>query len=57
VHKHPNTTTAAATTVSQPFIGDYVGEPLPGETFTYSHLLWSSTILRHCFLHLLRSTA
>jgi len=28
-----------------PFIRDYLGEPVPEETFTYLYLLWSSIIL------------
>jgi len=28
-----------------PFVWDYPGEPVPQETFTHSHLSWSSTIL------------
>jgi len=32
-------------TVSQPFVWDYPGEPVPEETFTNSHLSWSSTTL------------
>jgi len=49
-------------THTQPFYGclDFVqdnpGEPVPEETFTHSHSLWSSIILI-CFLHLLRSMA
>jgi len=33
------------TTVLRPFVLDYLGEPVPEETFTHSHLSWSSTIL------------
>jgi len=32
---------------SWPFVHDYLGEPVPEETFTQSHLSWSSTILYH----------
>jgi len=28
-----------------PFVWDYPGEPVPEETFTHSHLSWSSIIL------------
>jgi len=48
-HKHckseDRTTTTITTTVLRPFVRDYLGEPLPEETFTHSHLSWSSTIL------------
>ena len=33
------------TTVLRPFIWDYPYQPVPDETFTHSHLSWSSTIL------------
>jgi len=33
------------TTVSQPFVWDYSGRPVPEETFTHSHPSWSSDIL------------
>jgi len=42
---------------TQPFYGsldlvrDNQGEPVPEETFTHSHLSWSS-IIHICFLHL-----
>jgi len=49
-----NTTTTITTTVLQPFDQDYPGEPVQEETFTYSHLFWSSIILI-CFIHLLWS--
>jgi len=39
---------------SMDFIRDNPGEPVPKETFTHSHPLWSSNI-SICFLHLLRS--
>jgi len=44
------------TTILQPFVRDYLGEPVPEETFIHSHILWyqSSFI---SFLHLLRSIA
>jgi len=32
-------------TVSRPFVRNYTGELAPEETFTHSHLWWSSTIL------------
>jgi len=38
------------------FVRDNPVEPVPEETFTHSHSLWSSIILI-CFLHLLRSMA
>jgi len=38
------------------FVWDKLGEPVPEDTFTNSHLSWSS-IIPICFLHLLRSTA
>jgi len=38
------------------FVRDNPGEPVPEETFTHSHSLWSS-IIPICFLHLLRSMA
>jgi len=41
---------------SMDFVRDNPGEPVPEETFTHSHSLWSS-IMPICFLHLLRSTA
>ena len=31
--------------VSMDFVRDNLGEPVPEETFTYSHLLWSSIVL------------
>ena len=37
--------TTTATTVLPPFDWDDTGEPVPEETFTNSHLSWSSTIL------------
>jgi len=40
-----STTTATTATVLQPFIQDYLDELVPEETFTHSHLSWSSTIL------------
>ena len=49
-------------THTQPFYGsvEYVrdnpGEPVPEQTFTHSHSLWSS-IIPICFLHLLRTIA
>jgi len=33
------------TTVLRPFVWDYLGKPVPEETFTHSYLSWSSTIL------------
>jgi len=33
------------TTVLRPYVWDYPGEQVPEETFTHSHLSWSSTIL------------
>jgi len=48
------TTTTTTTAVLRPFVRDYPGEPVPEETFTHSHLFWSSVI---CFLNLLRSIA
>ena len=33
------------TIVLWPFVQDYLGEPVPEETFPHSHLSWSSTIL------------
>jgi len=59
LHAHTHTHTHTHT---QPFYGsvDFVrdnpGEPVPEETFTYSHSSWSS-IVPICFLHLLRSMA
>jgi len=38
------------------FVWDNPGELVPEETFTHSHLSWSS-IIPICFLHLLRSMA
>jgi len=38
------------------FVRDNPGEPVPEETFTHSHLSWSS-IISICFLHLQRSMA
>jgi len=35
----------STTTVLWPFIWDCWGEPVPEETFTHSHLSWSSIIL------------
>jgi len=39
------TTTTTTTTVLWPFVRDYPGKPVTEETFTDSHLSWSSTIL------------
>ena len=39
------TTTTATTTVLWPFVWDYPGELVSEETFTHSHLSWSSIIL------------
>jgi len=36
---------STTTTILWPFVWDYPGEPVPEETFTHSHLCWSSTIL------------
>jgi len=33
------------TTILWPFVRDYQGVPVPEETFTHSHLSWSSIIL------------
>jgi len=33
------------TIVSRPFLRDYPGELVPGETFTHSNISWSSTVL------------
>jgi len=55
-----NTDTTTTTTTLQQFYGsvDFVrdnpDEPVPEETFTHSHSLWSS-IIPICFLHLLWS--
>jgi len=38
-------TTTATTTILWPFGWDYPVEPVPKETFTHSHLSWSSIIL------------
>ena len=38
------------------FVWNNPGEPVPGETFTHSHLSWSSVTLM-CFIHLIRSMA
>jgi len=40
---HCPTITTATTTVLRPFIRDYPGEPVTEETFTHSHLSWSTT--------------
>jgi len=37
--------TTTTTTVLQPSVWDYPGEPVPEETFTHLHLSWSSIIL------------
>jgi len=52
------TTIATHTTFygSLDFVQDNPGEPVPEETFTYSHLLWSS-IIPYCIIHLLWSVA
>jgi len=42
----PNTT-RTTTTILWPSVQEYLGEPVPEETFTHSHLPWSSTILYH----------
>jgi len=39
-----DTTTTTTTTILWPFVWIYLVEPVPEETFTHSHLLWSSTI-------------
>ena len=39
------TNTTPTTTILWPFPWDYLGEPAPEETFTHSHLSWSSIIL------------
>ena len=36
---------ADTTTILRPFVWDYLGQLVPEETFTHSHLFWSSTIL------------
>jgi len=36
---------ATTTTVLWPFVQDYLGELVPEETFTHSHLSWLSIIL------------
>jgi len=33
------------TTVLQPFVWNYLGKSVPEETFTHSHLSWSSIII------------
>ena len=38
-------TTTTTTTILWPFVQVYLGEPVPEETLTHSHLSWSSTIL------------
>jgi len=43
-HSCTHTHTHTHTTVSWPSVRDYPGEPVPEETFTHSHLSWSSTI-------------
>jgi len=40
---------------SMDFVRDNPGERVPEETFTHSHLSWSSPLI--CFIHLIRSTA
>jgi len=37
--------TTKTTTILWLFVQDYPGQPVPEETFTHSHLSWSSTIL------------
>jgi len=39
------TTTTTTTIILCPFVQDYPGEPVLEETFTHSHVFWSSTIL------------
>jgi len=46
--------TTTTTTVLWPSVRDYPGELVPKETFTHSHLSWSSTSFIS-FLHLLWS--
>jgi len=52
IHTHTHTHTPFYG--SMDFVGDNLGEPVPEETFTHSHLSWSS-IVPICFIHLLRS--
>ena len=40
-----NYITHTDTTVYRPFVRDYLGRPVPEETFTHSHPSWSSDIL------------
>jgi len=45
-HTHEQNVYSSTTTiVSQPSVWDYLGEPVLEETFTHSHLSWSSIIL------------
>jgi len=59
---HACTSMPHKSTHTQPFYGsmDFVqgnpGEPVPEQTFTHSHLSWSS-IVPICFIHLIRSMA
>jgi len=38
INKATTTTTTTTTTVLRPFVWDYPGEPVPGKTFTHTHL-------------------
>jgi len=54
-HTHTHTHTQAFYD-SLDFVRDNSGEPVPEETFTHSHLSWSSIVLI-CFIYLIRSKA
>jgi len=44
-----STRTQPTTTILQSFVQDYLGYPVSEETFTHSHLSWSSTVLYQLF--------
>ena len=39
------------TAVLQSFVRDYLGWPVPKETFTHSHVKWESVIILYCMQH------
>jgi len=47
LHKHHGTTTLQPFYGSLDFVWDNPDEPVPEETFTHSHLLWSLIIPYH----------